>query len=107
MINTTKSSPKKDLKLIDFDFLLDPIIVSTNFKNETIKKETYFVHIENIYQSLDDDLIVKVSFGSSQNHEHKYIIITGEMTRFINEKVLPTESNIKSFAILKEIIKNY
>ncbi|MBC5857513.1 tRNA (guanosine(46)-N7)-methyltransferase TrmB [Campylobacter jejuni] len=83
---------KEDLKKIE-----------QNFKNITIKKDDFFLHFESIYKQ-DENLLLKVAFGSFNKPEHCYLHLDKTID-FAFKEPFKIQENIKAINELKEILK--
>ncbi|CAA6811093.1 MAG: tRNA (guanine46-N7-)-methyltransferase (EC [uncultured Campylobacterales bacterium] len=89
---------------LDFDKNYNKTKIIENFKDTTIIEDDFFIHLEDLFLNKNNDAMIKVSFGSMQNHEHKYIEIKDNTTSFFNEKILPTKTNIKAYTKIQETL---
>lgn len=88
----------------NFDFLkLNAKEIYDNFKNETYKFDDFFVHFEDKYKISEDDILIKLSFGSFSWPNHSYIRINEKSEYFIKE-LLPSPSTIKAHKKIMELL---
>lgn len=88
----------------NFDFLkLNAKEIYDNFKNETYKFDDFFIHFEDKYKISDDDILLKLSFGSFSWPNHSYIRINEKSEYFIKE-LLPSPSTLKAHNKIMELL---
>jgi len=68
--------------------------------------EDYFVHIERLYMSGGDRLLVKCSFGSFDRPEHKYLLLDETGCRYFVSPPVKTSVNHKAHLKLTELLSN-
>ncbi len=73
---------------------------------KALVEEDYFVHIERLYKSGDNLLLVKCSFGSFDRPEHKFILLTQEGCRYFVSPPVKTSVNHKAHVKLTELLSN-
>lgn len=96
----------EDIKFdMDFDGKYDILAIKNSFKNITIKKESYFVHLENCYEKSDDEILIKLSLGAFYKPEHCYIFISSKKCEYFIKKPLATKENFMAHMALKEFLK--
>ncbi len=107
LTNTTpKQKEKKSLK-IEFDkelYNLFPTLLK-NFKTECIRGENFFINFENILKINDYEGVLKVTLGSYEKSEHKYIIFKDKNVQYFSNNILPTKDNFDAHASLIKHIK--
>ncbi len=96
--NNAISSIKEFEKKINFAKIFD------KFSNHTIKKSDYFVHIENIYKINKNSGVIKLSFGSYDRSEHRYILVVDNNASYFPTSIIPTKQNILADQIIKRYI---
>jgi len=85
-------------KNVKFDKIYD------KFFNQTIKKDGYFVHFENIYKIDEGSGVLKLSFGAYDRPEHKYLLIQDGKPFYLPNNLLPVWQNVQSNKIIKEYL---
>ena len=107
LTNTTpKQIEKKPLK-IEFDkelYSLFPTLLK-NFKRECIRGENYFINFESILEINENEGVLKVTLGSYEKSEHKYIIFKDKNVQYFPNNILPTKDNFDAHASLIDYIK--
>jgi len=68
--------------------------------------EDYFVHIERLYRSGGNRLLVKCSFGSFDRPEHKYLLLDESGCRYFVSPPVKTSVNYKAHQKLTELLSN-
>ncbi|NPA30288.1 MAG: tRNA (guanosine(46)-N7)-methyltransferase TrmB [Epsilonproteobacteria bacterium] len=62
----------------------------------------FFVHFERFYRIREGEGVIRLSFGSFDRPEHKYLVIEGEKPRYFPEDPVPTAANAKAHQYIKE-----
>lgn len=86
---------------IDFDNILDKL------PTKTIVKDGYFIHIEDMFitEKEENSGLIQVTLGNFDRPLSKYILVENKKARYFQDLPLPTSSNIKAHAELREILK--
>lgn len=96
----------KDIKFdMSFDEKYNPVTIKNNFKNITIKRDDYFVHLENCYEKSNDEILIKISLGAFYKPEHCYVFISSQKCEYIIKKPLATKENFMAHNTLKEFLQ--
>lgn len=102
--NDLKSPQKEAFGTLTFDNFLPFSEVKKRFSNRTIKGDDYFVHFENLYEINENEGLLKVSLGSSEKCEHKYLLFKNNMIKYFPNDSLPIAQNYKSHNTIKEFL---
>ncbi len=90
------------------DLLFDKIIpfkdIKSKFHNHTIRGESYFIHYEDLYEIDDKNGYIKLSFGSNEKPEHKYIIFKENKIEYFPNITVPIRQNYEAHLKIKEFI---
>jgi tRNA (guanine-N(7)-)-methyltransferase len=94
--------------------------IAQNFCNETLKFDDFFVHFEDIFyaRNLDEngkttnnssnfkenEIFIKVSFGSFNAPTSHFILITDEICKYYFKSPLKTKANAKAHEKIKEYL---
>ncbi len=109
---------------LEFDFSFgryDVTKIAQNFRNETLKFDDFFVHFEDIFyaRNLDEnreishknlsnfkenEIFIKVSFGSFNAPNSHFILITDEICEYYFKFPLKTKANAKAHEKIKEYL---
>jgi tRNA (guanine-N7-)-methyltransferase len=104
LINHQKSEPKEILQNLYFTQNIDFENLKKRFHNHTIKGDDFFVHFEDLYEIDSKSGLLKLSFGSFEKSEHKYVIITNNEAKYFPDETLPIKQNIKSHKKIEEFL---
>ncbi len=106
IILTNKEISKEKEKLIPekFEKEINFNNIYSNFSNKIIRRDDFFVHFENIYKIDNNSGVIKISFGSYDKSEHRYLIITNNKLNYLPNKFAFTKQNILSDKIIKEYL---
>jgi len=103
-----RATEESDPRVIDFDFSLDTIWYKDKllekFSVKPIVLEQLFIHFERIYRIDDQHILVKLSFGSFDRPEHKYLEITSEGSAYFPSMPVKTLTNHLSHLKIKELL---
>jgi tRNA (guanine-N7-)-methyltransferase len=75
------------------------------FHKKIVKQKDCFVNFESIYSIDDFEGICKVTLGSYQFNEHKYIVFKDKRVQYLPNKLIPIESNFNAHNLLVDYIK--
>lgn len=109
---------------LEFDFSFgryNATKIAQNFRNETLKFDDFFVHFEDIFyaRNLDEnreishknlsnfkqnEIFIKVSFGSFNAPTSHFILITDEICEYYFKFPLKTKANAKAHEKIKEYL---
>jgi tRNA (guanine-N7-)-methyltransferase len=100
--NSENSPPKKRFCQFDFENVeCKGIYVEP--RKDVFKR--YFLNIEELFRLVGEDgKLLKVSFGSFDRPEHKYILISDSKVKYIPNIPVPTDHNCESHKKIKEIL---
>ncbi len=73
---------------------------------KAVVEKDYFVHIERLYKTDDNQLLVKCSFGSFDRPEHKYIFLNENGCRYFASPPVKTSVNYKAHQKLTELLSD-
>lgn len=94
----------EDFKLDELEFDETHLLkLKENFSNESIKKEDFFLHFENIYTK-EKALILKIAFGAFNKPEHTYILLDKSLS-FVFKEPFKIKENLKAIKEFKERLK--
>jgi tRNA (guanine-N7-)-methyltransferase len=102
--NHKHSQTKEKLQELKFDFYPDFTKVKNKFTNHTIKGKDFFVHFEEIYDIDATKGVIKLSLGSFEKCEHKYLLFNNKMIQYFPNRSLPIEQNLKSHKKIREYL---
>ena len=108
MINNTPiTTPKKTYKIdFDKDFYKYFKDFYNNFERECIREKNSFVHFESIYKISDTEGVIKVTFGSYNQSEHKYILFKDKNVKYFPSNPIPIKENLDGHKLLIKTIKD-
>ncbi len=78
--------------------------VKERFTNFHIRGDDYFVHFEDIYEVGKNQGFIKLSLGSYEKCEHKYLLFKDNKVQYFPSISLPIEQNYKSHQKIKEFL---
>jgi len=106
IILTNKEISKEKEKLIPekFEKEINFSNIYSNFSNKIIRENDFFVHFENIYKIDNNSGVIKISFGSFDKSEHRYLMITNNQINYLPNKFAFTKQNILSDKKIKEYL---
>ncbi len=104
LINHHISEPKEIFQDLNFTQNIDFEKLKDKFHNHTIRGDDFFVHFEDLYEIDTNSGLLKLSFGSFEKSEHKYVIITNSEAKYFPDKTLPIKPNIKSHQKIEEFL---
>jgi tRNA (guanine-N7-)-methyltransferase len=101
-----KSEQESEKRLLDFDFGFDKIIYRDDIIDKISKKpllyDGYFMHFEQIYRVSQSAILLKLSFGSFDRPEQKYIWIDDSICYYFGSIPVKTLTNYKTHLKIKE-----
>ncbi len=106
MINQEKSEEIPRVGRLKFDRDIEFKDVKERFDEVTLRGESFFAHIEDIYEVSEDEGLLRVSFGASQRNEHSYIFIKKDEITYFPNNVLATKDNEKAHELIKGYLWN-
>ncbi len=99
---------KQSEERFDFTFSKAPSL-STLFSKKPAKawiREDFFVHIERFYAINKDEGMVRLSFGSFDRPEHKFILIRNEKALYYPHAPVATKTNFRAHQMIAKWIEN-
>jgi tRNA (guanine-N7-)-methyltransferase len=103
-----KSMQNSPEKTFDISFTFNDISYNRNIKDNLPKKAIvengYFIHFERVYSIGESSLIIKCAFGSFDRPEHKYILITKELSKYYSSIPVKTEVNYQAHKKIMEFL---
>ena len=107
LINSNPLKSKNKSFVIEFedDFYEYYKEFSSNFKRECIRDCECFVNFESIYNINPREGVIKVTLGSYDKSEHKYIIFKDKKVQYFPNNILPTKDNSDAHKLLTKHIK--
>jgi len=106
MINQEKSEEIPSVGRLKFDANIEFKDVKERFDEVTLRGDSFFAHIEDIYEINEDEGLLRVSFGASQRNEHSYIFIKKDEITYFPNNVLATKDNEKAHELIKGYLWN-
>ncbi len=96
-------------KVIDFDFDFDAQKLKTpsveRFPTKSAVYDGFFIHFEKCFvMQSEKGLLVKVSFGSFDRPEHKYLLLQGGAARYYPQDPVKTETNYRAHQQIGEYL---
>ncbi len=93
---------------IDFDFSLNEIKyheqLIESIPSRPIVMENFFIHFERIYRIDDETILLKLSFGSFDRPEHKYIRIGKQKSYYFASIPVKTMTNYQTHLKILELL---
>ncbi len=102
--NSEKSPIRKVYENLTFEKEVSFSKVKENFTQSHIKGDDYFVHFEDIYEVDKNQGFIKLSLGSYEKCEHKYLLFKDNKVQYFPSISLPIEQNYKSHQKIKEFL---
>jgi len=108
LTNTSPLNVEKKIYDIEFDkeFFSTFKNFKENFQKECLREKDHFVNFESIQQINDDEGIIKLTLGSYNRSEHKYILFKDNKVKYFPSNLLPIKTNYDAHKLLVEHIKN-
>ncbi len=102
-LEALESSPPRRLEA-DFSFPCTPGIreLFARKPDKAWIEEGCFVHIERLYAIDETDGLVRLSFGSFDRPEHKYILLRNGKAAYYPHPPVATRTNLKAHRMVKE-----
>ena len=98
------SEELKTCEEFKFDTAYDTAKISANFTNLTIKKDDFFLHLEDKFERQNGEILLRVAFGAFNRPEHCYLLVKTDEAEYFIKKPLPTRENFKAHLALKEYL---
>jgi len=96
------SAPRAQLPAFDFDGSDGFEALLARRPEKSFVTDDFFVHFERFYRIGEDDGVIRLSFGSFDRPEHKYLILKEGGVRYFPEGPVPTAANAKAHQYIKE-----
>ena len=108
MTNTFEDKSKKQTYKIEFekDFYNYFSSFIKDFKRECLREKECFVNFEALFPISDHEGIIKVTLGSYNRSEHKYILFKDNKVKYFPSNLLPIKTNYDAHQLLVCHIKN-
>ena len=108
MINKTPDTSKRPTYDVEFekDFYITFESLFKNFKRECIREENCFINLESIYKISDTEGVLKVTLGSYNKSEHKYILFKDKNVKYFPSNLIPVKDNLNGHKLLIKTIKD-
>ena len=91
----------------EFDFEIDFEKLHNSFENSSLKFEDFIIHLEKIYKIDDKSGLIRVTLGSFNRPECKYIYIEDNKIRYFRSKPVLSKANISAHQNLKEWFRKH
>ena len=104
LINQDKSKEKKSISKLTFEKEINFADIKKRFTKHVIREEDYFVHFEEIYKTCGNFGMIKLSLGSYEKCEHKYLLFKNNMVQYFPNVSLQIVQNYKSHQKIKEFL---
>ncbi len=102
--NSEKSPVKKVYGNLTFERDVSFSKIKENFTPSHIREKECFVHFEDIYVVNKNQGFIKLSLGSYEKCEHKYLLFKDNKVQYFPDISLPIEQNYKSHQKIKEFL---
>jgi tRNA (guanine-N7-)-methyltransferase len=108
MTNTTLPNKEKKLYTIEFEkeFFNYFENFSKNFQRECIRDKECFVNFESLSNISQNEGLIKVTLGSYNRSEHKYILFKEKYVQYFPSNLLPIKTNYDAHQLLVNHIKD-
>jgi len=99
---------KSEQRVLDFDFSFKNV----RYKKEILDKlsykpqvfERFFIHFERLFRIEEDAILIKLSFGSFDRPEHKYIYLGKSKAYYFHSSPVKTLTNYKTHLKIMEYL---
>ncbi len=102
LLNDQISDPKKER--YEFDFGDDETLKEISLPQKAIVRDDYFIHFEDRFDIVSGGIVQRVSFGSFDRPEHKYLIENENGVSYYLEKPVNTNTNYKAHKEIRELL---
>ena len=99
-----KSEEKQGILDFNFNIVKYRNSLETQLPKEPLVFEGYFVHLERLYKTNDEQLLIKCAFGSFDRPEHKYIILNKKTCRYLVSSPVRTKVNFQAHQKIMELL---
>ena len=104
-VTAQQNSPKREF---DFDFGFDDIVYKNSILDKISKKpilfDGFFFHFERIYRVSQSAILLKLTLGSFDRPEQKYIWIDDSVSYYFGSAPVKTVTNYKTHLKIKEYL---
>ncbi|NOZ90458.1 MAG: tRNA (guanosine(46)-N7)-methyltransferase TrmB [Epsilonproteobacteria bacterium] len=104
-VTSLQNSPKRDF---DFDFSFDNIVYKNKVLDKITKKpilfDGFFFHFERVYRVSQSAILLKLTLGSFDRPEQKYIWMDNSMSYYFGSPPVKTLTNYKAHLKIKEYL---
>jgi len=104
LINNHLSPQKETKQKLEFKKSVDLEKIKSNFKNEVIRGDGFFVHFEKIFDCGKNCLVMRLSYGANEACEHQYLIFNDNKIQYFPSEPLPTMQNLKAHKKIEEFL---
>ncbi len=104
LTNDIKSPKKPPFEPLEFKSFIPFSTFKKRFTKKVFKEDDFFVHFEDLFEIDENRGVARVSFGSFQKCEHKYMIFNNNKIQYFPYESLPIEQNIKSHQRIEEFL---
>jgi tRNA (guanine-N7-)-methyltransferase len=102
------SQEKSEQRVLDFDFSFKNV----RYKKEILDKlsykpqvfEGFFIHFERLFRIEEDAILIKLSFGSFDRPEHKYLYLDKSNAYYFQSSPVKTLTNYKTHLKIMEYL---
>ncbi len=102
-VESLQLAPKRDLQ-VSFDFPCCPPLKNL-YERKPEKawvKNDLFVHIERFYAINENEGLIRLSLGSFDRPEHKFLLLRGGKVAYFPHEPVATRTNFKAHGLIKE-----
>jgi len=97
-----------EVKKIDKDFSFEDEVdfekIKQNLVMKPIVRDDYFLHIEDIFISVDNTVLLRLTLGSFNRPLSKYVLIKDNKVSYYQGNPIPTSANMKAHLELKKTL---
>ena len=103
LTNEIQSESIPQMGKLNFDAAIDFAKVREHFYEESMIKEGFFVHFEELFCINEASGLIRVSFGANERNEKAYIWIQEDgKASYLPDAILATKSNSAAHTLMKE-----
>ena len=99
-----QSEPRAGQGELKFENGYDASKIAAKFSNQTIKKDDFFLHLEEKYEKDGGEILLRAAFGAFNAPEHCYVLLGEKGAEYFIKKPLVTAENLKAHLALKEYL---
>ena len=100
IITNEQTTPNKDFS---FDTKINTS--KLNLTTKPIIKDDFLVHIENIFDINDKDILIQLTMGSFNKPVNKFILILDNYAKYFQGNPIPTSANFKAHTLIKKLLQ--